>query len=60
MNEVLLFRKDSSTFSIYRAVSPSIGTGCNIMAAVNVYRIAVAVGTATRLVIRKYGALLPK
>ena len=60
MNEVLLFRKDSSIFSIWRAASPSIGTGCRSMVAVNVYSIAVAVGTATRLVMRKYGALLPK
>ena len=35
MNEVLLFRKDSSIFSIYRAASPSTGTGWSNMAAVN-------------------------
>ncbi len=60
MNEVLLFRKDSSILSIYRAASPITGTGCSSMAAVNEYRMAVAVGTAMRLVMRKYGALLPK
>ena len=36
MNEVLLFRKDSSIFSIYRAVSPTAGIGCSSIAAVNV------------------------
>ena len=60
MNEVLLFRNDSSIFSIYTAASPTIGIGYSSSVAVRVYSIAVASGTATRLVSRKNGALFPK